>query len=184
MNVVVSVVAGVVLAARLLTADARPAELVRAHLVLAHPVHVSSTQVDLSRDRRSLEVTVRLFTDDLEEALKAIGRPVAVNTAPAATVDSALSAYLGERLQFALDGRTAVRGRLVGHEREDDATLVYVEVPLTSLPTRMAIVQRVMLELYDDQTNLLHLRFGDKKRSALLRRGNERAEFVLEGGLQ
>ena len=145
----------------------------------AHPVHVSSTQVELSADERRLEVTVRIFTDDLEDALRAIGRPVAVTTSPAADVDSALSAYLGERLQFGLDGRAAVRGRQIGHRREDDATLIFIEVPLTTVPTRVAIIQRVMMERFDDQTNLLHLRFGAKKRSALLRRGTERAEFVL-----
>jgi hypothetical protein len=154
--------------------------VVSAHLARPHPVHVSSTQVDLSRDGRSLEVTVRLFTDDLEEALKATGRPVSVHKAPSAVVDSALSAYVGERVQFGLDGAALARGRLIGHEQEDDATLVFVEVPLRTKPVRIAIAQRVLLEQYDDQTNLLHLRFGTVKRSALLRRGNERAEFVLQ----
>lgn len=153
---------------------------VRTLAARAHPVHVSSTQVDLSRDGQSLEVTVRLFTDDLEEALKAAGRPLSVPKASRADVDSALSGYLGDRLQFGLDGAAPMRGRLIGHEQEDDATLAFVEVPLRTKPTRITIVQRVMLDLFDDQTNLLHLRFGTLKRSALLRRGNERAEFVLQ----
>lgn len=160
-----------------------PAELsapVRAPGESAHPVHVSSTQVDLSRDGQSLEVTVRLFTDDLEDALKVAGRPVSVLKASRAAVDSALSGYLGDRLQFGLDGAAPVHGRLIGHEQEDDATLAFVEVPLRTKPVRITIVQRAMLELFDDQTNLLHLRFGSIRRSALLRRGNERAEFVLQ----
>lgn len=146
----------------------------------AHPVHVSSTQADLSRDKGSLEVTVRFFSDDLDEALKADGRSVSVVKGPVAVIDSALSKYLAERLLFGFDGQSPMPGRLIGHEREEDATLVFVEVPLRALPSRVTIVQRAMLEVFADQTNLLHLRFGTTKRSALLKRGNERAEFVLD----
>jgi len=144
-----------------------------------HPIHVSSTQVDLSRDERSLEVTIRMFTDDLEDALKSINRPVSITQGPAGQVDSALADYLRDRVHFGLDGRTAISGRIVGHEREDDATLVFVEVPLPSVPKRVRVTQRVLLERFDDQTNLLHLRFGAMRRSALLRRGTESAEFTL-----
>lgn len=146
---------------------------------LRHPVHVSSTQVDLSRDERSLEVTIRIFTDDLEEALKAAGTPVLVGKSPAAAVDSALSRYLRAHVQFELDARGLVPLRMVGHEREEEATLVFLDVALAAVPSRMAVAQRVLLDRFDDQTNLLHVRFGTKKRSALLRRGNERADFTL-----
>lgn len=144
-----------------------------------HPVHASTTQVELSGDERRLTVTVRLFTDDLEEALRAMGRPVVIATDPAATVDSALAAFLRERLDFSLDGRPSTPGRVTGHRREAEATVVMVEVPLTTLPNHIAIVQRVFFERFDDQVNLIHVRFGSKKRSALLRRGTERAEFTL-----
>lgn len=144
-----------------------------------HPVHMSSTQIELSGDERRLTVTVRLFTDDLENALRAIGHPAIVATGPAAAVDSALATFLRDRLQFSLDGGPSTHGRITGHQRDTEATLVTVEVPLTSLPSRIAIVQRVFFDRFDDQVNLIHVRFGSKKRSALLRRGTERAEFTL-----
>lgn len=145
-----------------------------------HPVHASSTQVELSQDGRRLDVRVRAFTDDLETALEATGRPVALHTTTPAVVDSALSAYFADRLQFGLDGAAPVRGRLVSHTQDADATIVSFEVPLRTKPVRITIVQRVLLEQFEDQTNLLHLRYGTMKRSALLRRGNERAEFALQ----
>lgn len=144
-----------------------------------HPIHVSRTQVDLSRDERTLEVTIRTFTDDLEAALRSINWPVSIEKGPAGQVDSALSAYLRDRVQVGLDGRTAVSGRVVGHQREEDATVVSVAIPLASVPTRVRVTQRVLLERFDDQTNLLHLRIGTMRRSALLRRGIESAEFTL-----
>jgi hypothetical protein len=144
---------------------------------LAHPIHVSSTQIDVSRDRRSLEITVRVFTDDLEAALKAAGVPVSVATSPAVAVDSALSRYIGGRLLVAANGAAPRRGTLVGHEREDDATLVHLEIPVPAPLTVVQITQPVLLELFEDQTNLLHMTSGAVKRSGLLRRGTERATF-------
>lgn len=142
-----------------------------------HPVHVSSTQIDVSADRKLLEITVRLFTDDLEQALGQNGTPVSVLHATVATVDSALSRYMGTRLQLGVNGTAMQRARLVGHERDDDATLVYLELPLAAPLTTMRVSQQVMLELFEDQTNLLHVKAGTVKRSALFRRGHERVEL-------
>ncbi|AMW04489.1 DUF6702 family protein [Gemmatimonas phototrophica] len=142
-----------------------------------HPIHVSSTQIDVSRDRRSLEMTVRVFTDDLEAALKAAGMPVSVAQSPDVAVDSALSRYIGARLLVAANGAAPRRGSIVGHEREDDATLVHLELPVPAPLTSVQITQPVLLELFEDQTNLLHMTSGTVKRSGLLRRGTERVTF-------
>ena len=98
-----------------------------------HPVHASNTQVELSGDKRRFTVTIRMFTDDLEDALRAGGFPVRILPGASAAVDSALSVYLRERVQFGLDGRAAVPGRVTGYARAEDATLVFVEEPLLSL---------------------------------------------------
>jgi sensor domain CHASE-containing protein len=143
----------------------------------AHPVHASSTQVQMSGDGQALAIAVRFFTDDLEAALSASGANVSLVTSAPADVDTALSHYLAERIQVGIDGRALVRGRVSGHERDGDATLVFLTVPLRAAPVQLVILQRALLERFDDQTNLVHARIGDKKRSALLRRGNDRAEF-------
>ncbi len=146
---------------------------------VAHPVHVSSTQIALSADGKRFAITVRIFTDDLEEALKRAGTPVSLTRGTTAAVDSALSAYLGARFRIAVDGAPPVRGRLIRHEHEDAATLSILEVPLRAAPNAVMIDQQVMFELFDDQTNLLHLSTGTSTRSAMLRRGSARASFTL-----
>lgn len=142
-----------------------------------HPVHVSSTQVDLSSDQRALEVTMRVFTDDLEAALKTAGRPVSINGGGRADVDSALASYVLPRVTVAANETPVRRGRLIGHEREDDATLIFVEVPIPPALRSLRLTQSVLLELFEDQVNLVHFRAGSTKRSALLRRGTEVAAF-------
>jgi len=154
-----------------------PSARVTADALRVHPVHASSTQVDVSQNHRRLDIAVRMFTDDLEAALAKAGRPVSLQRSDSFDVDSALSRYLGQRLLIGVDGGTPTRARVTQYRQDEDATLVFLEFDLRATPGRITIEQRVMLDQFDDQTNLIHVRFDTMKRSALLRRGNERAEF-------
>ena len=143
----------------------------------AHPVHASSTQVDVSQNHRRLDIAVRMFTDDLEEGLARAGYSVSVHRSPQFAVDSALSAYLGRRLLIGIDGGPLTRARITQYRQDEDATLVFLQFDMRATPGRITIEQRVMLDQFDDQTNLVHVRFDTMRRSALLRRGSERADF-------
>ena len=149
------------------------------HAARPHPVHVSNTDVDLSRDGRTLEITVRIFTDDLEEAITPPGQAVTARfgTTPPPVLDSLLRRYLRDRLRITLEEFTAAAPTLLGHERADDATQIFLELPVAARPTRVRVLQRVLLDRYDDQTNLVHVTVGTAKRSALLRRGQDEAEW-------
>ena len=145
-----------------------------------HPVHISNTNVELARDSRSLEITVRMFSDDLEEAIVMRGAPPArFGTAPAPLLDSLLSVYLRDRLRIGTDDGMPHVPRLLGHERDGDAIRVYLELAVTAPPRRVRLQQRVFLDRFDDQTNLVHVRIGATRRSALLRRGQDQADLAF-----
>jgi hypothetical protein len=145
-----------------------------------HPVHISSTQIDLAKNSRSLEISVRMFTDDLEEALHATStRRVRFGATPAGTLDTLVASYLAKKLKLWINGSPAA-GRLLGHERDADAVLAFIEVPVTGAPKRVDIENLVMFELFSDQSNIVHVKIGDIKRNALLRRGEERAALKFD----
>jgi hypothetical protein len=144
-----------------------------------HPVHISTTQVALSADARQLVITVRVFTDDLEAGLGRDGKPAALRSASPTAVDSVLSAYLLDRVQLAIDGRAVMRPRFDGHVREAETMLCRLSLPTASIPTRLGVVQRVLVDTFDDQTNMVHVQLGAKSRSALLKQGNARADFTF-----
>ena len=142
-----------------------------------HPVHISSTQIDLADNERSLEVSVRMFTDDLEEALYAASsRRVRFGSTNVRTLDTLLGAYVTARLRVSPDGREAT-AKLLGHEREADAVLAFIEVPVNSVPLRVDVQSTLLLELFSDQSNIVHAKVNGRKRNALLRRGEERVSL-------
>ncbi len=140
-------------------------------LPLAHPIHLSSTRIDLVADGRGVEVQVRAFTDDLEEALAADeGRLRRFGPRPDATLDSALARHLRARLALVAGG-APIALRYVGHERVDDAVEAYLEGTLPAPPRAITVTQRLLLDRFADQQNLVFLVRGAGRRSGIARPG-------------
>lgn len=141
--------------------------------VSAHPFYVTVSQIDHNATTRALEITVKFFTDDLERALeqRAGSSPFLGSDREAPTADSELFAYVASHLEIAVDGR-ATTLRYVGKEVEVDATWCYVEVLDVSPPSRVTITNRLLLDQFDTQSNIVHVKVGGVQKSLLLRQGH------------
>ncbi|MDZ7269276.1 MAG: hypothetical protein ONB48_16980 [candidate division KSB1 bacterium] len=142
-------------------------------LGVRHPFHVSVCQVDHNPQTQALEITFRLFTDDLEEALLAqgTGRLMLGDSREAPAVDRYLFNYLKHAVVFVVNGDTA-RFQYVGRETETDVTWCYVEILKIAQVKKIAITNRLLHELFEDQINLVHVKAGGKLKSLQLRRGH------------
>jgi hypothetical protein len=145
----------------------------------AHPIHLSSTRIDVVD--RTLEVVVRAFTDDLEEAMASEATvrrrfPTGVAATDAA-LDSAVSRHLQSRLVVSGDGGP-VRLRYVGWQRVDDAIETFFEARLDRVPGEVTVEQRLLLDRFDDQQNLVFVHWGSVRRSAVLRPGRAVARLT------
>jgi hypothetical protein len=146
---------------------------------MGHPLHLSSTRVDALGDGRPFEVQVRAFVDDLEEAMaEEAGSMQRIGATPASVVDSALSRHLRARLELSADN---VRLPLtyVGFERVDDAVEVYFTAAALPAATALTVEQRLLLDRFADQQNLIFLHRGAGRQSAVQRSGSGGARFRL-----
>jgi hypothetical protein len=147
--------------------------LLLAAVPVGHPLHLSTTRLDLGADGRTVEVQVRAFTDDLEEAIAAEGgvlRRFGGSGPTAVALDSALARHLRARLVIVADGAPLTL-RYVGHERVDDAVEGYLEGTLPAPAAQLEITQRLLLDRFDDQQNLVFVVRGSARRSGLVRPG-------------
>lgn len=144
-----------------------------------HPVHLSSTRLDLRRDRPRLEVQVRSFTDDLEEAItRETGTRLRIAAVADAATDSLVARHLRGRLVIRTDGR-AVALRYVGYERVEDAVEAYFEAGLPEVPGAVEVDQRLLLDQFSDQQNLLFLYDGATRRSGIGRPGQSVVRWTV-----
>jgi hypothetical protein len=137
-----------------------------------HAFHVSLIQADYNPETHALEIAVKIFTDDLEATLEAMGAPRLHLDSPKVhpEADALIARYLDNRLQWTLDGspRTA---KYLGKEYEDDATWCYMEI--TDLPAFHACTlhNMILTEYFEDQSNLVHITTAGHTQSLLLNAG-------------
>lgn len=138
----------------------------------AHKFYVSITEVNHNVENAAIEISVKLFTDDLEAALEAgttkklwIG-----DTREAAETDSLLAAYFDRKFDIEVNGKTQ-KPILLGKETEADATWCYLEITNVSTIKNLIIDNRLLMEISDEQKNIVHINAGGSEKSLLLRHG-------------
>jgi|AntRauTorckE5430_2_1112549.scaffolds.fasta_scaffold38404_1 hypothetical protein len=134
--------------------------------IAVHDFHTSLTEIDYNPKTKSLEMTIRVFTDDLERALTEInnGKLVKIDPNDYAT-DPLIFQYLRKHVAFVSPDKDVVAYDFLGKEVELDATWLYVELPAAANLKGYSIFNSILTELFDDQINLLNLIYPDKKKS-------------------
>ena len=139
--------------------------------VSAHRFHASLVEVDLNRESGRLEVGMRLFADDLEEALsRRRGQKVRLDVTPDA--DRLVLEYLQEAFVIRDASGTAVRLEWVGMEARVDEVWVYVEAPAPPSLAGARVSNRVLFERFGDQVNTVNLQEGDARTSLVFTPGD------------
>jgi SpoU rRNA methylase family enzyme len=141
---------------------------------LAHPVHISLTEVQHNPAAGTLELSHRIFIDDLEAAIE---QQYNVKTYLASNKEvpdagKYIRAYVEQRFLLYVDGKPA-RFQVIGSEYETDVVWVYAEVGQVGQAKQFRVVSKLLLELFDDQTNIVSIRAHQQKKSLRLGKDNE-----------
>ncbi len=141
---------------------------------LAHPFHVSVCDIEVNSEKQTLEISQRIFLDDLETALrKTPGWEALDVTKPAdeALFNNLMKKYITDHIAINVNGQR-VQLTYLGHEREADAMWCYIEATGVKNVNSIEVKNTILLETYDDQVNLVHIKNKGKIRSLKLYQDN------------
>ena len=125
--------------------------------VAAHAYHTSLTEIQYNVREKSLEISIRMFTDDLETALtKANNGQKVMIGGKNDNSDAVLNKYVQQHFAILLSQKQKRAMNVLGKEIEGDATWVYVEIPNAQDFKGNILYNNIMQELFDDQTNLVN----------------------------
>ncbi|WP_210487363.1 DUF6702 family protein [Rufibacter aurantiacus] len=145
----------------------------------AHEFHTSITDAKYNPKNQTYELAVRLYADDVEEALTRRHKAT-VRLDRSERVNKLLAEYLQTHLAISTVKGTRAAQKFIGAQEEADAIWVYLEIPAGKAPTGQLWVQNALLmEVFDDQTNILNLEVAGKKRSVLCRAGETQQTVSL-----
>ncbi|HEY4652283.1 MAG TPA: DUF6702 family protein [Pontibacter sp.] len=125
----------------------------------AHDYHASITDIKFNPRTQSLQVAVKVFTDDLENALSKRSKSKVSYDAGSATI------------KFELTKGKPLKQQFIGSEEEADVVWLYFEVPVQSASlSQLYIENAVLTELFNDQMNIVNLDYNGKMHSMLMQK--------------
>src|SRR5690606_18314194 len=148
---------------------------------LLHPFHVSVCDLNYNDEKLSLEITHKIFLDDLENALKGVhGRRINIlNLEQESEGENLIAAYLDENFAVRIDGKK-YEPQYLGYEIQDDAMWCYQEVLGVENWTEVTVTNTILMELFDDQTNIVHVKKGKKTKSLRLYEKNRKGSVTFK----
>lgn len=145
-----------------------------------HDFHTSLTEIQYNSKEKSLEVSIRIFTDDLETALTKFNNNQKVflngttdNTNPL------IEKYIQQYFVILNPQKQKKPFTFIGKELEGDATWVYVEFQNCGdlQPNTYILQNTILLEIFDDQTNLVNFFYGKSKKTFLFNHRTKSADI-------
>jgi hypothetical protein len=148
-----------------------------------HTYHSSILELRLNPRQQQVELALKVFTDDLENALSR-GRPQHLSLQDP-RAQALADAYLREHLELALpaagrQARQPLALQFIGMQAEKDAYWLYAKAKLPRAATTIWLRNAVLLDLFSDQMNIVNAESGPAKVSELYRAGHEQAVLVLK----
>lgn len=135
-----------------------------------HPIHLSITEIELNEKSKALQLTTRIFVDDLELSIqKKLGDEEfdLLEPGKGRTTDQLVKEYLADKLKVKVD-KKLVKTNYLGHEIEGPAMICYIEVENIKKYTTIEVTNKVILETHDDQSNLVNINYKEKVKSIRL----------------
>lgn len=141
-----------------------------------HKYYVSVTQIDYLQEKQSVQITSRIFIDDLENLLRARydDNIALANKNESAATDNYIARYLNEKLKIKINGKDA-RITFIGKEYDTDIVKCYLEIEGIKKIESIDISNQVLFDLFSEQQNIVKTKIYNKEKSFLLEKNNNNA---------
>jgi len=138
-----------------------------------HKYYVSVTSVEYVKEKESVQIISRIFIDDFENLLRKRydDKITLAIQDELSTVNMYTERYLKEKLQIEINGKP-VKLNFIGKEYEDDIMFCYLEIEGVKAINSIEITNKVLLDLFSEQENIIKCKINGKNKSFLLREGN------------
>ncbi|WP_456865270.1 DUF6702 family protein [Galbibacter sp. BG1] len=147
-----------------------------------HKFYVSVTDVNYAEEDQAIQVISRYFIDDMEKLFKErYGINAALKTKKELkNIDFYIEKYLHDKFIISIDGEE-VEWNFIGKEYDVDVMKCYLEIPKVKLKRieSIGIQSSVLFDIYPEQQNVVHITAGERKKSFMLIKQNDKAMLKL-----
>jgi hypothetical protein len=144
-----------------------------------HPIHVSVTNIDLDPGRGTVDLSVKIFSDDFQDLILhnyAVQLRITEQESPDKQIGT-VNRYIWEALKLEINGKDAASMRFMETSMNEEAIWLHYRYEHGSRIRKMKIMNTIMLETFNDQTNLVIVTYDQKQNGYRL--NNKNTELTL-----
>ncbi|MDE3234634.1 MAG: hypothetical protein KGO81_01680 [Bacteroidota bacterium] len=152
--------------------------LITGWMALMHPFYVSVIDINHNPKDKAVEISVRIFTEDLETTLNNNfhSNLHLDKKADPKTAGKFINQYILQKLQLKADGKP-LNLQYVGYEIQEESTWCYFEVPNTAAPKKLDVNCNLLYDFQNQQINIFHVKVNEKEESYKLDNPKTQASF-------
>jgi len=130
-----------------------------------HPVHASILNIDYSNGKPDIELSFKIFTSDFELAIAHnynvvlnLGKP---NENP--DINKQIDKYFSYLFTIQINNHSPSKLVYIKKETNEDATWFHFKIPVTGKFKDLLVRNLLIMDIYEDQTNLMILEINGKE---------------------
>ena len=133
-----------------------------------HKFYVGVFQVDYFKEKKAVQITARLFIDDLEKALyKKHNKHFYITTKDEVSdANTYIAKYLEEKLKIKINNKVQPFHFLT-KEQEENIVICYMKINFKDNIKELKITNNVLSDVFNEQQNLVHLNINGNKKTIL-----------------
>ncbi|MDF2448003.1 MAG: Uncharacterized protein K0R26_507 [Bacteroidota bacterium] len=143
-----------------------------------HPYYVGVVDIKYNTAQKVVQVSARLFTNDLEDALRKVNHQTVdlLNPPNKPKADSAVFRYIKEHLKISLDSQKQTLSYL-GYEKEEESIWIYLEIKKIVPPKKITLECSLLYDYIAQQINIAHAEIRGIKKSSKVTNPENKIEF-------
>jgi hypothetical protein len=143
-----------------------------------HPFYLSVIDIKHDAKQQSLHLSIKMFTNDIEDALKKTTSTSIdlLNPKNKAEMETELMNYIKKRFRFSVNAKPAILD-FIGYEKEEDAIWCYLEVKKVSRPKIIKVHTTLLFDFLPQQTIIVHAEINGIKKSSKVVNPDSGVEF-------
>ncbi|HMP30938.1 MAG TPA: hypothetical protein PKD85_15130 [Saprospiraceae bacterium] len=135
-----------------------------------HPIHISRSEINYDTEGRSLQITLHVFIDDLEDAmvLEGLANPKIGAKSELKNSDQLISTYISKKLLFYNSKNEPLTLTWIGKELGDSplALVCYFEIENLRTATGLSVKNDIIMDLHSDQVNIMETFMDNRPKNA------------------
>lgn len=139
-----------------------------------HKFYMSITHVNYVEDNKSVQITIRVFIDDLQTELNLYSTnkniELATDREPK-NIDSLYQNYLNEKFKIQINSSDKYYA-YIGKKYDHDMVVFYLEAENILEIKTINIENKILLNSFSEQENIVKTNINQKKTSKILNRNN------------